>query len=421
MMSVQRALRWCYVVLCLAGVCVGLHCYGEHRVKQARAKLARAMSLPVLPAACRLPESDSRNAAFWYLSAGSAYVATRSTRDLGPLVNRSPTTWSARDIEQAASDLAQLNRTLELAYEAGSRPVCEFRIVASDPVDIREEVLVRPILLDAGFQLRQHRLEKAVRAIKVLGDLAFGLERQQKALSQSVGRMIEIGYLRGLDWILSVPDVPPSLLRSLRAGLPSESAAAALARYFASVAGEYANTQSVWRDLDRGLLGFCCRDLKEARSVEDFAEVRLWANLPYRQAQQALQAFGERLEKLSKFSWAGIGITRGESVMTISPAGSWVEQIVRFKGVVASRQLAALSLSLRIEAATQGAYPEHLSADDAKAVDPLVGAHPAYTKTASGGVHLANPRAAAASDELGLWRVPPPFEWTLPGPTGTPR
>jgi hypothetical protein len=423
MMNVRRALRWCGIVLVLAGVCGGLHFYGEHRLAQARAKLARAMSVPALPAACGLPESDSRNAAFWYQSAGSAYFATRAIRenlDLRPLVNRSPTTWSAKDIEQAASDLAELNRTLELAYEAGSRPVCKFRFVPSNPVDMRAQVLVMPLLLDAGFQLRQHRLDKAVRAVKVLGDLAFGLERQQNALSQLIGKGIEKGYLRGLNWILSAPDVPLSLLRSLRAGLPSESAAAPLARYFASEAARYANTQGVWRDLDRGLLGFCCRDLKEARSLEDFAKLRLWADLPYRQAQQALQAFGERLERLSRFSWTGIGIRRGESVMTISPAGSWVEQIVRFKGVVASRQLAALSLDLRIEAATQGAYPERLSADDAKAVDPLVGAHPTYTRTAGGGAYLANPRAAAAFSELGM-RVPPPFEWTLPAPAGIPR
>jgi hypothetical protein len=424
MMNVQRALRWCCIVLCLAGMCVGLHFYGAHRLEQARARLARAMSLPAPPAACRLPESDSRNAAFWYLSAGRAYSATRETRktlDLRPLVNRSPTTWSARDVEQAASDLGELNRTLELAYEAGLRPVCDYRIPDFKPVDLRELALVRPLLLDAGFQLRQHRLEKAVRAVKVLGDLAFGLERQENALSQLIGTGIEKGYLLGLDWILSEPDVPPGLLRGLRAGLPSESAAAALTRYFASEAAQYANSQGVWRGLDRGLLGFCCRDLKEARSLEDFAKIRLWTDLPYRQAQQALQAFAERSEKLSRYSWTGFGITKGESLMTISPAGSWVEQIVHCKGVVASRQLAALSLDLRIAAATQGAYPERLSADDANAVDPLGGAHPTYTRTASGGAYLANPRAAAACGELGLWSEPPPFEWTLPAPAATPR
>jgi hypothetical protein len=434
MMNVRRALRWCYIVLCLAGVCVGLHFYGEHRLKQARARLARAMSLPALPAACRLPESDSRNAAFWYLSAGSAYLATRATSagsaylptratretlDLRPLVNRSPTTWSARDVEQAASGLAELNRTLELAYEASSRPVCEFRLVASNPVYMWETVLERPLLLEVGFQLRQHRLEKAVRAVKVLGDLALGLERQQDALSQMIGTGIERGYLRGLNWILSTPDVPPSLLRSLRAGLPSESAAAALARYFASEAARYANTEGELRVLDRGLLGFCCGDLKVARSLEDFAKIRPWADLPYRQAEQALQAFAGRLETLSRYSWTGLGLTKGESLFF--PGGYWLEQIERCKGVAASRQLAALSLSLRIEAATQGAYPERLSADDAKAVDPLVGAHPTYTRTASGGVYLANQRAAAAYSEIGLSRVPPPFEWTLPAPTGTPR
>jgi len=379
------------------------------------------MSLPAPPGTCRLPESDSRNAAFWYLSAGSAFIARRKTLDLGPLVNRSPTTWSERDVEQAASELAQLHRTLQLAYQAGSRPVCEFRVVASDPVDIREEILVRPLLLDAGFQLRQHRLEAAVRAIVVLGDLAFGLERQQNALSQSIGRMIEVGYLRGLHWILSVPDVPPSLLRGLRARLPNESTAAALARYFASEAARYANAEGVERDLDSGLLGYCCGDLKKARSLEDFAEIRLWADLPYSQAQHALHAFGERLDKLSRYWWTGFGITKGESLLMFSPARYWVEQIVRYKGVVASRQLAALSLSLRIESATRGTYPERLPADDAKAVDPLVGAPPTYTRTASGGVDLANPRAAAACGELGLWRVPPPFEWTLPAPVATPR
>jgi hypothetical protein len=423
MMNGQQGLRWCCIFLCLAGVCVGLHFYGEHRLEQARARLASAMSLPALPGACRLPESDPRNAAFWYRSAGSAYIATRDTLgtrdtlDLRPLVNRSPTTWSARDVEQAASDLAELNRTLELSYEAGSRPVCEFRVVASDPM--LGTVLERPLLLEVGFQLRQHRLEKAVRALKVLGDLAFGLERQQNSSSQFVGRIIEIGYLRGLDWILSAPDVPASLLRSLWAGLPSESAAAALARYFASEAAEYANTQDELQNLDRGLLGYCCGDLKQARSLEDLAKIRLWADLPYRQAQQALQAYGERLDTLARYSWTGIGITKGEALF--NPAGSWFRQMGMCKGVVASRQLAALSLGLRIEAATQGAYPERLSADDAKAVDPLVGAHPTYTRTASGGVYLANQRAAAACDELGLWRVPPPFEWTLPGPAGTPR
>lgn len=127
MRNLRRALRWCSIVLCLACVAVGFHFYGEHRLEQARARLARAMGLPALPSACRLPESDSRNAAFWYRSAGSAYIATRKTLDPEPppggwLVNRSPTTWSAKDLEQAASDLAELNRTLELAHEAGSRP-----------------------------------------------------------------------------------------------------------------------------------------------------------------------------------------------------------------------------------------------------------------------------------------------------------
>jgi hypothetical protein len=348
-------------------------------------------------------------------------MATRESLDLRPLVNRSPTTWSAKDIEQAASDLGELHRTLELAHEAGSRPVCEFRIVPSVSVDMRELALVRPLLLEAGFQLRQHRLETAVRAVKALGDLAFGLERQQNALSQSVGTMIETGYLRGLNWILSAPDVSPSLLRSLRSGLPSESAAAALARYFASEAAQYADDQAVWRGHDLLLPGFCCRDLKMARSLEEFAEIRLWADLPYRQAQQALQAFGERLDKLSRYSLSGFGISKGESLLTFSRARYWVEQIERRKGVGASRQLAALSLDLRIEAATQGAYPGRLSADDAKAVDPLVGAHPIYTRATGGGVHLANPRAAAAYSHIGLSRMQPPFEWTLPGPTGTPR
>jgi hypothetical protein len=407
----------------MAAGCVGLHLYGEHRLEQARARFARTMSLPALPGACRLPESDSRNAASWYQAAGSAYMAaaTRENLDLRPLVNRSPTSWSARDVEQAAADLAELHRTLELAYQAGSLPVCEFRVAASNPPDLRESVLERPLLLEVGFQLRQHRLEQAVRALRVLGDLAFGLERQQSGLSQRIGAAIERGYLRGLNWILGAPDVPPDLLRSLRAGLPSENAAAPLARYIASEAADYADEQSIWRGQDSGLIGFCCRDLKQARSLEDFAKIRLWQDLPYRQAQQALQAFGERLDRLARYSWTGIGITKGESLLTFSPASYWVEQIVSFKGVVASRQLAALSLSLRIDAATQGAYPEHLSAEDAKVVDPFVGAHPSYTRTASGGAYLANPRAAATYGELGLWRVPPPFEWTLPRPAGTPR
>jgi len=382
------------------------------------------MSLPALPAACRLPESDSHNAAFWYQSAGSAYLAaqaTRETLDLRPLVNRSPTTWSAKDVEQAASDLAEIHRTLELAYEAGSRPVCEFRVVASERVDMRADVLGRPLLLEAGFQLRQHRLDEAVRAVKLLGDLAFGLERQECALSQRIGTGLEREYLRGLNWVLGASDVPPGLLRSLRAGLPSESVAADLARYFASEAARYAGEQGIWRGLDRGLLGYCCRDLKTARSLEDFAKIRPWADLPYRQAQQALHAFDERLDTLSRYSWTGLGITHGESLLTASPAMDWVEHIIHFKGVVASRQLAALSLRLRIEAATQGAYPERLSAEDARAVDPLVGAHPTYARTASGGACLANPRAAAAYGELGLWRLPPPSEWTLPAPAGTPR
>src|SRR5260370_743753 len=126
MMNVRRALRWCCIALCLAGVCTGLHFYGAHRLEEARASLARAMSLPALPAACRLPESDSRNAAFWYQSAGSAYLATRATRetpDLNPLVNRSPIMWSARDVEQAASELARLQRTLELLGRVAKR-VC---------------------------------------------------------------------------------------------------------------------------------------------------------------------------------------------------------------------------------------------------------------------------------------------------------
>jgi hypothetical protein len=336
-------------------------------------------------------------------------------------VNRSPTTWSAKDVEQAASDLGELNRTLELAYEAGSRPVCEFRIADSNPPEMPEIALERPLLLEVGFQLRQHRLEKAVRALKVLGDLAFGLERQQDWISQFVGRIIEVGYLRGLNWILRAPDVPASLLRSLRSGLPSENAAAALARHFASVAARYAEGDGVWRDLDSGPFGFCCGDLKKARSFEAFAKIRLWADLPHRQADQALQAFAGRLETLSRYSWTGLGITRGEYWLTIDPAAEWVRQIDLCEGVVASRQLAALSLGLRIEAATQGVYPERLSADDAKAVDPLVGAHPTYNRTASGGVHLANPRASAAYSEIGLSRVPPPFEWTLPAPVGTPR
>src|SRR5258708_7691493 len=236
-----------------------------------------------------------------------------------------------------------------------------------------------------------------------------------------IGTGLERGYLRGLNWILSAPDVPPGPLRSLRAGLPSESAAADLARYFASEAAEYADGEGVWRNVDSGLLGFCCGDLKKARSFEEFAKIRRWADLPHRQADQALQAFAGRLETLSRYSWTGLGMTRGEYWLTIDPAAEWVRQIDRCKGVVSSRQLAALSLSLRIEAATQAAYPERLSADDAKAVDPLVGAHPTYTRTASGGVDLANQRAAAAYSESVGSRVPPPFEWTLPGPTGTPR
>ena len=420
-MNGQRALRWCGIVLLLTSVCVGLHFYGKHRLQQTRARLARTTSLPALPAACMLPESDPRNAAFWYLSAGSALLATRNTFDLTALVSRSPTTWSASEVEQAGAVLGKLDRTMELVHEAGSWPVCEFRRVASDPVDTREISLEGPLLLEVGLELRQHRLERAVRAVKVLGDLAFGLERQQNSLSQSVGTMIEIGYLRGLNWILAAPDVPTSLLRSLQTGLPSESAAAALARYFASEATRYANTEGVERDLDSGLLGYCCGDLKKARSLEGFAKLRLWADLPYRQAEQALQAFSGRLQTLSRYSWTGFGIAKGESSLTISRALYWVEQIDLCKSVVAARQLAALSLGLRIEAATQGAYPERLSVADAQAVDPLVGAHPTYTRTASGGAYLANQRAAAAYREMGMAGAPLPFEWTLPEPAGTPR
>src|SRR5258708_28293694 len=97
MMNVRRALRWCSIVFCLACVCGGLHFYGAHRLEQARARLARAMSLPAPAAACRLPESDRRNGAFWYLSASSAYSATREAREtleLRPLVNRSTPTLS---------------------------------------------------------------------------------------------------------------------------------------------------------------------------------------------------------------------------------------------------------------------------------------------------------------------------------------
>lgn len=422
MMKVLGVLGGCCIVLCLPGLFVGLHFYGAHRFEQARARLARAMSLPAPPAACRLPESDPRNAAFWYLSAGNAYMAGRESLDLRPLVHRSPTTWSAPDIDQAASELGELHRTLALAYEAGSRPVCDFRIVVSATPDMREIDLVRPLLLEVGFQLRKHRIEKAIQAVKVLGDLAFGLERQRNAeLNQFVGTIIEIGYLRGLDWILSAPDVPPSLLPSLRAGLPSESAAAALARHFACEAARYADGEGVWRDVDSGPVGFCCGNLKKARSFEEFAKIRLWVDLPHRQANQAFRAFAGRLDTLSRLSWTPLGITRGEYWLTINPAAEWVRLIDLCKGVGASRQLAALSLGLRIEAATHGAYPERLSAEDAKAVDPLVSAHPTYMRTASGGVYLANPRAAAAYSEFGLSRVPPPFEWTLPAPARTPR
>jgi len=419
LMNVRRAWRWCCIALGLAGVCGGLHLYGEHRLVQARATLARAMLLPAQPAACGLPESDPRNAARWYQAAGSAYMAYMKDReppDLRPfpLLNRSPATWSAKELEQTAADLAGLDRTLALAHEAGSLPVCELRVVPSDRVDTREEVLARPLLLEAGFRLRQHRLAEAVRAVRILGDLAFGLERQRSPLSQMIGTGLERGYLRGLDWILGAPDMPPGLLRNLQAGLPSESVASVLARYYAGEAVPYAADQRVWRGVDGGLLAFCCRDLKQARSLEDFARIRLWADLPYRQAQRALQAYGRRLDTLARFSWTGFGIPKGESLL--SPAGSWVQQILRLKGVAASRQLAALSLGLRIEAATRGAYPERLPAGDATLVDPLVGAHPTYTRTAGGGAHLANPRAAAAYAELGLWLVPPPLEWTLPPP-----
>jgi len=207
-------------------------------------------------------------------------------------------------------------------------------------------------------------------------------------------------YLCPLDWLVESDAVSVATLEALRARLPRESARETLTR---ALAGEGSLAWRWTQERRRGFWAFCCADQFWASLLDGDRAVLSWTSLTHRQARQAFANLEHEDADVAR------------SLNLLGPYDA-MGMIGRCQALEASRQLATISLDLRIGAAVSGDYPVRLPAAQANLVDPFTGAHPVYSRTARG-AQVSYPAAAAEYQSVS-YATPPPFAWKLPAPAG---
>jgi hypothetical protein len=410
-MTGRRILRfggWGSAVLALlAGTDIlAEHLFGARHLRRARASFAREVMPLVRADSCPYGRTDPRNGASWYLAAAKSLpMPAPELVALGKIVRHPPGTWSAADIRRITSVLTAQQQALRWAHAGALRPVC-----ALVPVNAFTDPNIEPLLLpllrladlllaEAGLELRSGNQVRAASAVDTVEALGLGLQRPFVLF---LGTAVMGDYLRALNWLVESDATSVATLEALRARIPRGSAHEILAR---ALAGEGAlAVASAWtHDGGRGIMGFCCADHYEASLLDGYRAVVSWTGLTYREARQAdAHLVHEDTDVAYMLDLMG----------PHDPLG----MIGKCQAVEASRQLAAISLDLRIGAAVSGDYPVRLPAAQAHLVDPMTGAHPVYSRAARG-AQVSNP--AAAAEYRAVTGAPaPPFAWKLPAPAG---
>jgi len=404
---ILRFVGWGGAVLgLLAGTsAVVEHFSGARHLRRARASFAREVMPLVRAESCRHGRTDPRNGASWYLAAAKALPRPAPERpELGRIVQHPPGTWSAADVRRVTSFLAAQQQALGWAHAGALRPVCDLlpESAFADPDITSLFRLANLLLAEAGLELRSGNQVRAASAVDTLEALGLGLQQGSFALPQMYGTAVMGDYFRALHWLVESDAVSAATLAALRARLPRESAHEILTR---GLAGEGSLAWRWMQERRRGFWAFCCADQFWASLLDGDRVVLSWTSLTYRQARQAFANLEHEDADVAR------------SLNLLGPYDA-LGMIGKCQALEASRQLAAISLDLRIEAAASGDFPVRLPAAQANLVDPFTGAHPVYSRAARA-AQVSNPAAAAEYRALtGPTAVPPPFAWKLPAPAG---
>jgi hypothetical protein len=400
------------VVIVAAGcVLLGFHWYAAHRLVVARARFVRELGPLPRAVACSWPQTDPRSGGYWVLAAAARVpAAAPGFASLKQTVQRSPSAWSHDEIEQAGAVLEALRQPLATAYQGTALPFCDLHFPAAPGEKSPANPLMRLsrlLLADVGFALRHQQLQRAMRSTEALRALSVGLERPGEYVDELVGLRIEAKYLLALRWIVEEESVPTESLRRMRSQLRTAGERSTVAQV---LAGEEKDWLAQSHDIpgwSARLYDFCFVDNDRMVMVHGFTELLAWSRLPYRQAQRAWGAHGDRYGSSGEIVWS-------------MAAPTYLDFIGKWQATATARQLADIALGLRLDAAAQGRYPERLPEAYAVEVDPFAGTHPTYSRTGTGraGAHLSNPAAAATYHQLEPWENAPilPFEWILPLP-----
>ncbi|HEY6322535.1 MAG TPA: hypothetical protein VJA16_13350 [Thermoanaerobaculia bacterium] len=352
---------------------------------------------------CLHGRTDPRNGASWYLAATNSLPrpAPPELVALGKIIQNPPGRWSAADVRRITAVLAAQQQALGRAHAGALRPVCDLlpESAFTDPNLISLSRLANLLLAEAGLELRSGNQVRAASAVDTLEALGLGLQQGSFLLPQLFGTTVMGKYLQALDWFVESDAVPVATLEALRARLPRESAHEILTR---ALAGE---GSLAWRWMQERRRGFwaCCADQFWASLLDGDRVLLSWTSLTYRQARQAFTNLEHEDADVAR------------SLNLLGPYDA-LEMIGKCQAVEASRQLAAISLDLRIEAAASGDFPVRLPAAQANLVDPLTGAHPVYSRAARG-AQVSYPAAAAEYPSVSH-ATAPPFAWKLPAPAG---
>jgi hypothetical protein len=408
---ILRVSGWGTVVLVLL-VAIGilaLHLYIAHRFRRAQASFAREVMPLVRVASCPYARSDPRNGAYWYLAAARSIRAeapeNEALRQVIKLARQSPGTWSAVVVRRVTAALAAQQKALGWADAGASRPMCDV-LPALDvfrDADLPSSLnrLSDLLLAEAGFELRLGNQERAANAAGALEALGLGLQSGPTVVEEMVGARVMGSYLHALSWIVESDMPSAATLEALRARLPRVSAREVLARVLANEGSSYFISfqhAGLGRGIVAGFSRFYAdprrtiwRDHFATSQLEEYRHRVAWSSLTHRQLEQAVS------KEQDNDVWMGLD------------AASLIGEC---QAVESSLQLAAIALDLRIGAAVSGELPAHLPAAQAALVDPFAGAHPVYSKAASG-ARVSNPAAAAEYPEL-TRAMAPPFAWKLP-------
>lgn len=379
------------------------HFSGAQHLRRTRASFAREVLPLVRAESCRYGRTDPRNGASWYLAAAKALPRPAPERpELGRIVQHPPGTWSAADVRRVTSFLAAQQNALRWAHAGALRPVCDLlpESAFSDPDITSLFRLANLLLAEAGLELRSGNQVRAASAVDTLEALGLGLQQGSFLLPQVYGTAVMGNYLRGLEWLVESDAVSVATLEALRARLPRESAHEILTR---ALAGEGSLAWRWMHERRRGIWAFCCADQFWASLLDGDRVVLSWTSLTYRQARQAFANLEHEDADVAR------------SLNLLGPYDA-LGMIGKCQALEASRQLAAISLDLRIGAAVSGDFPGRLPAAQASLVDPLTGAHPVYSRAARG-AQVSNPAAAAEYRSVS-YGTAPPFAWKLPAPAG---